>query len=566
MLVGALTGVLMLSILGAGAGWLADDLELARLSQRHVTATHAYDAAADLLEKVQIERGRAEIFGATGSTGDRQRFAAATTATDAALDRVSQTGVTAETNGPDIPGRLTVIRDAVGQEDTFELYSDVVALVSETLALNTASTEGSPGVAARRARDSLVAAAEVLAKRRGLVAGIAARGNVLGQDSDVRLQLLEGDVESLISNAATLSLGTDVVGRILQLSEDLPTREGLVQADELIAGLQEPEALLGWYDEATEDVHSVLTLVGELNVIERARASRTHAAATRSIRVNSLVLFSLSILVLTVGATGVKAARERNAALGEHEELASSVSRWFLPTGLGEVEGLHVDAAYAPSSDHVEAGGDWYDVFELSTGVVVIGIGDVAGHGPEAVAHMSTLRNMMRGLIMTGGPDLRDALGYLDRVAGAIGITATLLYCAWDPDSKQLSYTRAGHPAGVLVDPGGGTTLLWGGSDPLIGLVEPSSREVFCLDAPSGSTLVLYTDGIVESREIPIDESIDAVAELVRSRHGSETSSIASELIQIRPDDQDDGAVIVIDFCDCTARPSEPARRHLDLS
>lgn len=546
MLVGALTGVLMLSILAAGAGWLGDALQQARMSQRDLTSTHEYDATVNLLEKVQVERGRGEIFAGTGSSEDLQRFRESTRATDAALDRLGEEGATAEANRPDIPGRLSVIRAAVGQEATFELYSDVVALMGEALAMNTASAEGSPGVAARRARDSLIAAAEVLAKRRGLVAGIAARGDALAEDAEVRLQLLEGDVETLLSNAATLSLGTDVVGRILQLREELPSRESVVRADDLIEDLRDHDALLSWYDSATGDVHAVFALVGELNAIERVRASTAHAEATRSIRVNSLALFSLSVLVLTVGAVGVKATRERNAALVEHEELASSVSRWFLPAGLGEVEGLRVDAAYAPSSDHVQAGGDWYDVFQLSTGVVVIGIGDVAGHGPEAVAHMSTLRNMMRGLIMTGGPDLRDALGYLDRVAGAIGITATLLYCAWDPRSKQLDYTRAGHPAGVLVDPGDGTALLWGGSDPLIGLVETPSREVFSLDVPTGSTLVLYTDGIVESRDTPMDESIDSVAEFIRSR--SDTSSLASDLVGRRPDDHDDGAVLVVDF------------------
>lgn len=545
MLVGALAAILMVAILGAGAGWLGDDLERARASERNVTATHQYEATVDVLEKVQVERGRAEIFAATGSPADRQRFRASTAATDAALERRGQTGVIVESNGPDVPGRLTVIRAAVEDEATFELYSDVVSILSEALAMNTAAGEGSPGVGARRARDSLVAAAEVLAKRRGLVAGLAARRDLLAQDSDVRLRLLEGDVESLISNAATLSLGTDVVGRILQLSEELKTRDDPTQSDELLQRLQDPEALLEWFDGATEDVHSVFAMVDELNAIERERASSAYAEATRSIRVNGLALFSLSVLVVTVGAMGVKAARERNAALAEHEELASSVTQWFLPASLGDVEGVRVDAVYAPSSDHVQAGGDWYDVFQLPTGVVVIGIGDVAGHGPEAVAHMSTLRNMMRGLIMTGGPDLREALGHLDRVAGAIGITATLLYCAWDPATGQLSYTRAGHPAGVLTEPGGETSLLWGGSDPLVGLAESSSRSVISVDAPTGSTLVLYTDGIVESRHTPIDESIAAVAEFVRSSDRSDPSSLASQLVDRRPDARDDGAVIV---------------------
>jgi anti-sigma regulatory factor (Ser/Thr protein kinase) len=158
-----------------------------------------------------------------------------------------------------------------------------------------------------------------------------------------------------------------------------------------------------------------------------------------------------------------------------------------------------------------EVGGDWYDVIPLSGGRVALVVGDVVGHGIHAAATMGRLRTAVRNFSALDLPP-EDVLGHLDALVDAMDqdeagdgkgtgiIGATCLYVIYDPVTGQCSLAAAGHPSPALVAPDGGVAFVEVPTGPLLGL-GGSSFEPTELTLPEGSTLVLYTDGLVETRE-----------------------------------------------------------------
>ena len=158
--------------------------------------------------------------------------------------------------------------------------------------------------------------------------------------------------------------------------------------------------------------------------------------------------------------------------------------------------------------------GDWYDTVMLPTGQVLLAVGDIAGHGIDAVTGMVALRNCLRGLAITGaGP--AALLGWLNSVACHLtdGIIGTAICGLYDPVSRNLRWARAGHLPPVLVRDGRAAELplpegILLGADP-----DASYQEV-TTSLRSGDTLLLFTDGLIERRDQPID---DVLATLLRA-------------------------------------------------
>ncbi|NED16752.1 SpoIIE family protein phosphatase [Streptomyces sp. SID9913] len=197
----------------------------------------------------------------------------------------------------------------------------------------------------------------------------------------------------------------------------------------------------------------------------------------------------------------------------EQRNVAETMQRQLL-TPLPQVDHLRMAARYVPAQSALEVGGDWYDAFLLTNGVMALVIGDVVGHDLEAASHMAEVRNMLRALAwdrqappstivhgvdeaVTNTSDAPMATLVFARIEGPVG-------GPW-----QLHWSNAGHPPPLLVTPEGGTRYLTDGHGPLIGMSAalqlglrwPDARQ----DLPPGSTLLLYTDGLVESRGRPID-------------------------------------------------------------
>ncbi|QYX75625.1 SpoIIE family protein phosphatase [Streptomyces akebiae] len=193
-----------------------------------------------------------------------------------------------------------------------------------------------------------------------------------------------------------------------------------------------------------------------------------------------------------------------NARLyGRERDIALTLQRSLLSQEPPQHGGLEVASRYVPAVS--EVGGDWFDVLPLKDGKVGLVVGDVMGKGVHAAAIMGQLRTATRALARLDLPPA-ELLHHLDGLATSLGDSdtlATCLYVVCDPRRGRCELSRAGHLPPVLVDPRGRAELLdVAGGVPLgVGGVPFTVEE---RELAEGALLVLFTDGLVESRSTPV--------------------------------------------------------------
>ncbi len=248
------------------------------------------------------------------------------------------------------------------------------------------------------------------------------------------------------------------------------------------------------------------------------------------------------------------------------QDIASTLQRTLLPQQLPQLERLALAAEYLPGAAGTAAGGDWYDVVELGGSRVAVAVGDVVGQGPSAAAVMGQLRSALSTALLQGSPPA-EALELLDRVAarlpGALATTAACLVLDWD--AGTVRWARAGHlPALLVAD--GGATLLEDGAGAVLGA--PGRRpytEGSAAVAP-GTTLLLYTDGLVERRGEVLDVGLRRVADAAARLAAADPARLTRALLAEVLDDSalpDDVAVIAARLTPPPVQetlPADPAR------
>jgi phosphoserine phosphatase RsbU/P len=184
-----------------------------------------------------------------------------------------------------------------------------------------------------------------------------------------------------------------------------------------------------------------------------------------------------------------------------------ALQRSLLPSALPAVGGLEMAARYVPGSGKV--GGDWYDVFPLPSGEVCAVIGDVAGTGLQAAVIMGRIRSALRAYALQTS-DPAEVLDRLDRKLRYFepDALATVLCAMVSPSRGHIRICSAGHLPPILARPGQPAAEADITPHLLIGVASPKQRQVSTLDFPPGALLCLYTDGLVERRDQPIDEGI----------------------------------------------------------
>ncbi|MGY5011290.1 SpoIIE family protein phosphatase [Streptomyces sp. 900105755] len=240
----------------------------------------------------------------------------------------------------------------------------------------------------------------------------------------------------------------------------------------------------------------------------------------------------------------------------EHS-MAVTLQRSLLPRSLPAQSALDIAYRYLPAQSGV--GGDWFDVLPLSGARVALVVGDVVGHGLHAAATMGRLRTAVHNFTALDlQPD--ELLGLLDELVSRIDQDetseddadttaaisgATCLYAIYDPVSRRCTVARAGHPPPALVRPDGGVEFADVPAGPPLGL-GGLPFETAELELAPGSSLVLYTDGLVEDRQRDIDEGLELLAGALESAAGDtpdETCAAVLERLPARP--SDDVALIV---------------------
>ncbi|WP_410614754.1 PP2C family protein-serine/threonine phosphatase [Amycolatopsis sp. lyj-109] len=234
-------------------------------------------------------------------------------------------------------------------------------------------------------------------------------------------------------------------------------------------------------------------------------------------------------------------------ALEENRTATMALQRSLLPSSLPVVPGLDFGARYVPGAE-TGLGGDWYDLFTLPGDRLGVVMGDVSGHGLDAAVIMGRLRSALRAYALDCESPA-EVLAKLDRKANHFehGAMATVAYGIIGPDRETLTLSLAGHLPPVLALAGEAGRLIDAPPDPPIGLTigEPERRTTV-LELPSDGVLVLYTDGLVERRDRPVDVGMHQLAQAVRAGDPERVCArVMAVMIGNRPA-QDDVAVLAI--------------------
>ncbi|CAM5473335.1 PP2C family protein-serine/threonine phosphatase [Streptomyces coeruleorubidus] len=202
-----------------------------------------------------------------------------------------------------------------------------------------------------------------------------------------------------------------------------------------------------------------------------------------------------------------------NARRFEHNrDIAETLQRALL-TDLPATPGLSLAARYLPATHGLNIGGDWYDAFPQRDGGLITVVGDVTGHGLHAAVMMSQLRTALRAYAVDGDSPGR-LLTRLHRFLHHLqpDLYATAVIARLHPDEPTLTWAAAGHPPPVLRLPDGTVRTLDAKPGAMLGI--PLTQEIgdHTVRLSPGSTLALYTDGLVERRAQGIDPGIERLA------------------------------------------------------
>ncbi|MDQ7802806.1 SpoIIE family protein phosphatase [Amycolatopsis sp. A133] len=234
-------------------------------------------------------------------------------------------------------------------------------------------------------------------------------------------------------------------------------------------------------------------------------------------------------------------------ALEENRTATMALQRSLLPSSLPEVPGLAFGARYVPGAE-TGLGGDWYDLFTLPGDRLGVVMGDVSGHGLDAAVIMGRLRSALRAYALDCESPA-EVLAKLDRKANHFehGAMATVAYGIIGPGRDSLTLSLAGHLPPVLALPGEPARLADAPPDPPIGLtIGTPERRTTVIDLPVDGVLVLYTDGLVERRDRPVDVGMQQLAEAVRTGDPERVcAQVMAKMIGNRPA-QDDVALLAI--------------------
>ncbi|MGP3960267.1 SpoIIE family protein phosphatase [Nonomuraea sp. 3N208] len=221
--------------------------------------------------------------------------------------------------------------------------------------------------------------------------------------------------------------------------------------------------------------------------------------------------------LLTALSGLVAQAMERARLYDREHTRAKELQRGLLPRELPQLPAVTAAARYLPAGKEMEVGGDWYDVISLSADRVAIVIGDVMGHGVSEAVTMGRLRTAVRTLAdLELSPD--ELLSHLNGLVSDLGddFYATCLYLVYDPTTRACVLTRAGHPPPAIVHPDGSVHFPDADPNSPLGAATPPFETVE-MELPEGSLLVLYTDGLVESSALDIDQGMAHLARALNS-------------------------------------------------
>jgi PAS domain S-box-containing protein len=247
-----------------------------------------------------------------------------------------------------------------------------------------------------------------------------------------------------------------------------------------------------------------------------------------------------------------------NARLYEQQRrLAEELQRSML-TAAPQPDHAQIVVRYLPAAEAARVGGDWYDAFVQPDGATVLVIGDVVGHDTSAAASMGQLRSMLRGIAVTGDVGPAGLLAQLDAAITQLQLhtyaTAALARFEQTPEDLERGITRmrwanAGHPPPLIIHADGTIAELasWRG-DLMLGVDPTARRTESVVSLDRGTTVLLYTDGLIERRDSVLDDGMDRLRTAAAELSGLPLEELCDRLIERLVDSrpEDDVALVAI--------------------
>jgi serine phosphatase RsbU (regulator of sigma subunit) len=259
--------------------------------------------------------------------------------------------------------------------------------------------------------------------------------------------------------------------------------------------------------------------------------------------------FSARDLDVLTDLTALAGLALNGARLRTLQRSVSTALQQSLLPHLPVVRDLSLAARFTPAGRSLAVGGDWYDAFALPSGGVALVVGDATGHDVLAAARMAELRNLLRALAVDRRDSPAGTLSRLDRVLGQVAneLSGTCVYAqvVSRADGRSLRWSSAGHLPPVLLRDGV-AVLLDTPADLMLGVRPDTERHDHERELQVGDLLVLYTDGLVEDRQVGLDERLELLRQLVEQLAPGGTEVLADQLVSRLASLEDDVAVLVV--------------------
>lgn len=392
-------------------------------------------------------------------------------------------------------------------------------------------------------------------------------GSSLDADSAIR-RLVRLVVPALADWCAVDLLDGETVRRVSAASReagqrvsDLPWALPATSHARLVRALQGagPVLLTGFPadGQAGDAVHR-----REIEQFERLRAD---SAILTSVRARGQVLGALTLVTNTPGrsltegdlplvedlAHRVGLAIDNARRYLMQKQMAQRMQLSLLPR-LPDLAPLQMAARYAPARESSAVGGDWYDCFRLADGDPALVIGDIAGHDLQAAVQMSQLRNMTRALAWDRQGPPSEIVARLDRALEGVGdgTVATMVLArveACVAGGWRLRWTNAGHPPPLLISKAGEARFLEGAHGRILGADLMAPRPDACQTLPPESTVLFYTDGLIERRTESLDRGMTRLRQHTIALSNLDIETFCDRLLTMgREDNEDDIAVLAL--------------------
>ena len=239
----------------------------------------------------------------------------------------------------------------------------------------------------------------------------------------------------------------------------------------------------------------------------------------------------------------------------QQRRMAEELQRSMLTDPVQPQHG-QIAVRYAPAVRAAQVGGDWYDAFRQPDGATMLVIGDVVGHDTVAAAAMGQLRGLLRGIAFRSGVGPAEVLGGLDRAMHGLQVhaLATAAIARFEQTEQErvdgvtrLRWASAGHPPLMVLDPDGVVTVLGDDRfDLLLGVDPFVARREHELVLRCGSTVLLYTDGLVEGRDVALDDGVERLRAVVAELGRRPLEELCGGLLEeLRPGGSEDDVALV---------------------